>query len=278
MSNSSTLDLNKPEETVVIDIRTAVARCKLPHHVSPISDYFSYTQSLISRFIREDIRSDPTALSLLLLGIVSAAEFYFRSVITQTLSICPCSIKHSERVQIPLASLSYYGTETSSLGLSIFEHKSLAGSDEIKNEVQRLLGIAIPKTGSVATALTGFDTLCELRHAAIHTRGYISSKAASDLGIYAAALQQIDMAQAAAFDLTKLSHNAVRSLNRFLTNAILERWKAQKILTGVWVHDKKIFTRFFNVFVYPEESAFSNDVRLAYRHIQNSLVARGKAG
>jgi len=91
-------------------------------------------------------------------------------------------------------------------------------------------------------------------------------------------LQQIDMAQAAAFDLTKLSHNAVRSLNRFLTNAILERWKAQKILTGVWVHDKKIFTRFFNVFVYPEESAFSNDVRLAYRHIQNSLVARGKAG
>lgn len=277
MSKTVQLELNKPEEAIAIDLNKAVSECQLPSDTSAITDYFTHTQGLVTRFLKPEFSGDAIALSLLLLGVVSAAEFYFRSILAQCLEICPYALKHAERVQVPLGSISYYGTKPRALGLSVFEHKSLAGSAEIKNEVSRLLGIAIPSGSSVATALIGFDSLCELRHAAIHTRGFISSKAAADLGLPYGSLQKIDIIQASAFDLTKLSHNAVRSFNRFLINAILDRWIAKKHLTGTWKADKAAFTKLFNAFVHPDESTFSNNIRESYKTIQPALLSRANA-
>ncbi|MGE8445755.1 MAG: hypothetical protein ACN6O1_06020 [Comamonas sp.] len=276
MFEESKLNLNKPEEAISIDPKNAVAKCQLPAGVSPIADYFSHTNELLTRFVRPELSNDAITLSLLLLGVVSAAEFYFRSILVQSLDICPFAAKHADRIQVPFGSIAYYGVKTRALGLSVFEHKSLAGASEIKSETTRLLGVSIQGSSSVSTALTGFDTLCELRHAAIHTRGYISSKAASELGISQEMLQRIEVSQVSAFELTKLSHNAVRSFNRFLVNSILERWIANKYLIGSWRKDKVAFSRLFNAFVFPEESRFSGDVKKTYENIQSDLISRSK--
>ncbi|CAE6887874.1 hypothetical protein [Paraburkholderia domus] len=274
MSKASLLELHKPEEAIVIDLDQALTKCTLPGSISPITDYFTHTQALIARFVRPEFSTDAEALSLLLLGVVSAAEFYFRSILVQSLDVCPYAMKQAERVQVPLGSLAYYGTKTRSLGLSVFEHKSLAGSAEIKAELQRLLGISAPAASSVSAALSGFDTLCELRHAAIHTRGYVSSKAASDLGISMSSLHRICFSQSVVFDLAKLSHNAVRSFNRFVLESLLDRWIAKKYLTGSWRADKSKFSRLFLMFSYPTENPFGEDVTKAYKAIQPSIVAR----
>jgi len=274
VSKASTLELHRPEEAILIDLDQAVIKCTLPPDISPITDYFSYTQSLIARFVRPEFSGDAETLSLLLLGVVSAAEFYFRSVLAQSLDVCPYALKVAERAQVPLGSLAYYGTKTRSLGLSVFEHKSLAGSAEIKIESQRLLGISIPGNSSVSSALNGFDTLCELRHAAIHSRGYVGSKAASDLGISMSSLHRISFSQSIVFDLAKLSHNAVRSFNRFVLENILERWIAKQYLTGSWRTDKIKFSRLFEMFSYPDENPFGSDIKKAYLAIQPAVVAR----
>lgn len=278
MSKASLLEIHKPEEAIAIDINQALTQCTLPGSVSPIADYFAHTQALIARFVRPEFSSDVEALSLLLLGVVSAAEFYFRSILVQSLDVCPYAMKQAERVQVPLGSLAYYGTKTRALGLSVFEHKSLAGSGEIKAELQRLLGIPVPAASSVSIALNGFDTLCELRHAAIHTRGYVSSKAASDLGISMTSLHRICFSQSVVFDLAKLSHNAVRSFNRYVLECLLDRWIAKKYLSGSWRSDKAKFSRLFLMFSYPEENQFGGDVAKAYKSIQPSIVARMKDG
>ncbi len=274
MSKASLLELHKPEEEIAVDLDQALMKCTLPGGISPISDYFTHTRGLIVRFVRPEFSADVEALSLLLLGVVSAAEFYFRSILVQSLDVCPYAMKQAERVQVPLGSLAYYGTKTRALGLSVFEHKSLAGSAEIKAELQRLLGIAAPASSSVSAALNGFDTLCELRHAAIHTRGYVSSKAASDLGVSMSSLHRICFSQSVVFDLTKLSHNAVRSFNRFVFESLLDRWIAKKYLVGTWRSDKGKFSKLFMMFSYPDENLFGGDIAKAYKKVQPSIVAR----
>lgn len=127
MSKPSVLELHKPEEEISIEIENSLSKCALPVERSPIEDYFNYTQGLIARFVKPEFSGDVETLSLLLLGVVSAAEFYFRTVLVRSLDICPLARRHAERVQIPLGSLGYYGAKTAALGLSIFEHKSLAG-------------------------------------------------------------------------------------------------------------------------------------------------------
>ncbi|SDC19568.1 hypothetical protein SAMN05216345_101882 [Cupriavidus sp. YR651] len=274
MSKSIVLELHKPEEEIAIEIGESLEKCVLPTDKSPIEDYFKYTQGLIARFVRPEFSGDVETLSLLLLGIVSAAEFYFRTILVRSLDICPLARKQAERIQIPLGSLGYYGTKTAALGLSIFEHKSLAGANEVKNELQRLVGVDIKNNSSVAAALSGFDTLCELRHAAIHARGYIGSKGASDLGVSMDALRKISFSQSAVFDLTKLSHNAVRSFNRYVFKSMLERWISESQFTGHWRSDKAKFKKLFDLFSYPPENPFAEDLAGAYKLIRPSIQAR----
>lgn len=274
MSRASLLELNKPEEALSIDVGSAVVACSLPSEISPIADYFKYTQLLVSRFVRPEFSSDTEALSLLVLGVVSAAEFYFRSVIVKSLDICPYAMKIGNKAEVSLGSLLYYGTKTKTLGFCLFEHKSLASSSEIKKELQRLIGININAASSASEALKGFDVLCELRHAAIHSRGFVGFKNALDLGTSSKSVQRINFSQSVVFDLTKLAHNAVRSFNRYVLDNILQRWIAEKYLTGTWRSDKKKFSALFLLFSYPEESAYGVNVLSAYRSIQPAILAR----
>lgn len=277
MSKAALLALHRPEEALEICLDGAITQCVLPTGNSPISEYFAHTQSLIARFVRPEFSQDAEVLSLLILGVVSAAEFYFRSVIVECLSICPFAMKHANQEQIPLGSLQYYGTKTKDLGFSLFEHKSLASANEIKKELNRLVGIQVQPGSSVSAAFSGFDALCELRHAAVHARGFIGSKNATDLGVSTLCVHRIQLNQASVFDLTKLSHNAVRSFNRFVLESILSRWIANQHLSGVWKTDKSRFTTLFEAFSYPVENPFGTDVRAAYGAIQAAIQARMRA-
>jgi hypothetical protein len=274
VSRAALLELNRPEEALAINLERALVSCSLPSGISPISDYFRHTQALVNRFIRPELSTDGEALSLLVLGVVSAAEFYFRSIIVQSLDVCPYAMKQANKAEVSLGSLRYYGTQIKNLGFSIFEHKSLADASEIKKELQRLVGVTIKPDSSAATALNGFDTLCELRHAAIHARGYVGFKNASDLGASSTSVQRINFSLDTVFDLTKLSHNAVRSFNRHVLDGILSRWIADRYLTGNWRADRKKFSALFMIFAYPEENAFGSDVSAAYRSIQPAIRAR----
>lgn len=277
MSNGLSIDLHKPEEALSVSALNALHDASFPVERAPIVEYFEHTQSLIGRLLKPEFRSDEEVLSLILLGVVSAAELYFRSAITVALELCPAARKVAERAVIPIGSVKYYGTSYKWLAMSTLEHKSLAGSQEIVGELRRLLGINVEPKSSLATALYGFDLLCEFRHAAVHSRGFLSHKGLCELELAANQIKKLRLSQDVTFDLIKLSHNAVRSFNRYVFHALLQRWLSDRWLIGSWRKDRAKFSKLYSAFAHPDESAFGSDARAAYNSIKSAIHSRFSA-
>ena len=276
MSKHVELTLHLSEETVTCALDSALIEYVPTSTANPITDYFSATSVLIKKIVNEKYPNDSEILGLLVLGVVSCAEFYFRSVLSVLGAICPLCEVHSESVNIPLGSIRYYSKSGFPTAMATFEHSSLADMKAIANEIKRFAGFNCMDDSSVKRALQDFEILCEVRHCFVHTRGFVGLKAARAIG-GKRALQKLLIQQTEALDLIKFSHNAVRAVNRYLANQILTGWIDGDVLAGDWVSDRESFTRLWKLFAIPKEDEFAGSVRKAYAKVRQSVLKRRQA-
>lgn len=240
---------------------------------SPIDDFYDYLHEVLPLGQEEALAQNNVLGRMLLLGLVSGVELYFRTLLAAALEICPLSRTHAAKQTLSIASIDYYGL--AGIGFGLLENISFATEGEIVKHTQRLLNIAIPKNSSVASAIERFEKLCHLRHAAVHSRGQLSSGNLSALGIEnkgsrkALALRLPQMHIAAS-----ICQAAVRAYNRYVFRAVIERWMAAGLLAGDWSRDKDLVSRLFWIFYSRKDRLLQPNPYAAYQSLRHSIIQR----
>lgn len=277
MSSHVTVALHLPEETVYCDLGQALVPVPTGLKESPIAEYFASTGGLVRKIIDTQHSNDSEILGLLVLGVISSAEFYFRRILSEVARVCPLCVTQTEPITIPSGSVAFYGDSDFSSVIAAFEHESLADSKKISGEIRRFAGFQCGDGSSMKKALEDFELLCELRHCFVHSRGFVGLKAMRALGEKRRGPHKILVKQQQALDFIKLAHNAVRAVNHFLSNEVLNRWIDRDVLSGNWKSDKQLFESFWRIFAKPGEDSYSASPRKAYSVVRPILLKRRNA-
>lgn len=244
---------------------------------NPISDYFDVTSRLKAKLVGPAFSADSELLGLMMIGIVSAAEFYFRTVLGRCVDLCPLSLDHAGAATVPIGAFRHYHDSDYSYVIGSMEHESLAGADSVRGAVKKFTGLDPSTDSSLRAALDEFGILCELRHCLAHSRGFLGSKNRRTLGLRSGTFSKILIRNDSALELLKLAHNSVRAVNRFLSNGILDRWIDKDVLRGKWREDRNNFLAWWNSFVILGEDGFGGNVQLAYKPIRAAIQKRRQA-
>jgi hypothetical protein len=277
VSKHVSLRLHAPEEQLDISVAGATQQVPPGLQLSPIADYFDATSRLKSKILSAGTSGDAELLGLMIIGVISSAEFYFRSVLGRIIQICPLCARHAEATHVPVGAFRFYEGSDYCFALGAMEHESLADAEKVATYIRKLTGFKSSDDSSVVTALQGYESLCELRHCLAHARGFVGLKGSRALGLEQRTLSKVLVSRDGAFELIKLSHNAVRSVNRFLFDSLLNRWIDKDVLCGTWADDRSLFDRAWKSFSMTGEDEFNGNLRSAYAVVRQSIVKRQQA-
>jgi hypothetical protein len=236
-----------------------------PSELNPIDEFYSHSEKLVERSARKGYWQDELVPRLLLLDLVSASEQYFRTTLGLLVGVCPVCAEQSSAQNLAFYSVDYY--ERTHLGLALVD-TSLAGSEGIIRLTKKLTGIEIKGNSSVDVALKGYDRVCHLRHAAVHSRGELSARNVHELDLRAQGRLSLDLSAIKFQVLLAVCQNAVRAYNRFMFQKIVTRWIGERRLTGSWSEDKALFTAVHRLFVSRRDKTASINPYNAHRSLR----------
>jgi hypothetical protein len=261
----------QPETSTALD--TEAFCSAIPEVVqSPIDDYYTYVEHLLTLGRPASLSGSDTLGRLLLLGLVSGVEVYFRTVLAGVIRVCPISRTNAANQPISFGAVDYYGVDLVEWGL--FDESSVASAAEIRSRTKKLLGIELPKNESIDSALREFDKLCHLRHAAVHARGTLGRGNATALevdpkdGRMALQLRLSTLHQAGA-----ACHSAVRAYNRFVYRRTVERWIEAGRFTGSWAEDRVRYQPLFDLFHSRRDRTGPRNAFQAFRSLASVVNA-----
>lgn len=245
---------------------------EVPSPSSPIDDYYEYIGDLMTLGDEARLEASDVLGRLLLLGLVSGVEQYFRSIIAGVLRMCPISREVAADQMIHFGALDHYGVE--GVEAALFDASSLADAAEVRKRTHKLIGFQIAERTSTYEALEEFDKVCVMRHAAVHSRGTLGRGNVRDLGIPLAdqgsrvlKLEFATLQQAGA-----ACQSVVRAYNRFVFRKTIERWGAEKNLTWEWEADGSAFTDLVGLFASKKD--FDRSIRAydVYRGFRSAFT------
>ena len=235
---------------------------------SPI-DEFRVNLSEINRlYLQAEVRKEYTPVlgSVVYLGMVSAAEGYFRSLLRRLIRVDPvCEHNASSR------SVSYGAAIHHELDLlpeALLEGQSLASKKNVASELRTLCSISnMGKDGAVPPALQqlfdNFETICQVRHCGIHRFGKLGSQQALKLGmdLHKSLLEKpLKLSVSHLQDIAEAIDALIRAINSYCFSDILKRTHNASPAGGDkvslyrvswqldWVEDENRFMKYYEIF------------------------------
>jgi hypothetical protein len=154
---------------------------------SPIDEFLENLYGINKLYFQAEVRGEYTSMlgSLVYLGMVSAAEGYFRSLLRRLiLTDAVCQANASSRTVSYGAALHH---EAELLPEALLEGISLASAKAVAGELKSLCGVTQMSKDSVPHQLQllfeNFEDICQIRHCGIHRFGKLGSQQALRLGI-----------------------------------------------------------------------------------------------
>lgn len=221
-------------------------------NMSPIDTFFEKTTEL-NKLVGLPADFSSQLAVLILLGYVSAVESYFREIIRKLILIDNASHKKCEKQSLTYGAALTHGPEM--LPEALLETVSFAGSENIKNSLNRFLKIAQGDCSSdVNEALDQFSKVCQLRHCCVHRFGRLGSNNAIALGLedhkeYLEKPLKIDFDSLQ--EIFLVCNNMVREINNFLFEKILKRSVSEGAYSWEWDlrKDKVEFKKYYDLFI-----------------------------
>ena len=234
-------------------------------NISPISEY-NQEASELRRYVRQQNEFDPRLFNYILLGHVSLAEGYFRSVIRKAILIDKYALSAVAEQKVTFAAAQHLAKDM--IPESLLEGVSFTSSKNLTDSFKSYLGLT-GHHNEIAASLENYERICQLRHCIVHRFSYLGSANAAKLGIddhsqliekpivfdYAraqAALQVIDV--------------AVRLVNNFLFTSLVYRVRDKSGWQWVYKRDKALFSKYYRTFIDPNEAG-SLEIRAAYNQL-----------
>lgn len=251
---------------------------------SPVDEFVENLYGINRLYLQAEGRGDyiPILGSLVYLGMVSAAESYFRSLLRRLIITDPvCQSKASSRPVTYGAALHH---EVNLLPEALFEGVSMASTKNVASELKDLCGVTqMTKEGGVPTHLQllfeNFESICQIRHCGIHRFGKLGSQQALRLGIGAhspllekplklSVIHLQDVAEALEalirgvnsycfFDIIKRTHKAGPG-GREKVQTYSEPWQMD------FAGDRERFNRYYAIFAASDGPLKSEPVEVVY--------------
>ncbi len=170
---------NQPSTISVSDITNYISKANLES--SAIDGFYKGRDDILKSCTPQFAIDNPTVTPLMLVGLISLVENYYREIISELIKICPISKKNSSEKSINLASV-WFGFNNLEKGA--LENISFSDSKNIEKNLKSFFGIQIDKSSNQVNApLIEFAKLCELRHAIVHSASLLSGKNAVKLNL-----------------------------------------------------------------------------------------------
>ncbi len=239
-----------PPTATLSNLASCMKQVEMP---APIDYYVQNSREILNYGTPARLGEINRLGGLLLLGLISSAEGYFRSILSAALDICPVCKNTAAEKQINLGGVLWHGKDE--FRRSAFEHMSFASAKELTSATRGYLGFEM-KGSKFDSILSDFDIICHLRHGLIHNAGILPGRNAVQINIksYTKPVEiHIDYAllQSAAATLESL----VFTLNRALFSEMCERWAVHWRRHPDWnpADERKKFLQIWNIFTCKQE-------------------------
>jgi len=191
---------------------------------SPIDIFYSSTKEILTTINPEYFNQyDDSITGLLLVGLISATENYFRDILGFILTICPDSQAHSAEEKIQLGSLLW--SQNNMHNRSAFEFMAFSSGENIKKTFGKFTGYQMNSAGTWVAMLKEYDKLCEFRHAVVHSGHIVAGKNAIKLGLKRTKkIIRVQMTFANLQEAGKVCTALVQVANNELFELLVNRW------------------------------------------------------
>ena len=145
---------------------------------SPIDSFYEGRNDFLRSISSDYARENPSIPPLVLVGLISLTENYFREILAGVICICPKAKQRSANKSVNLAT-AWFGFGEMEKGA--FENTSFSDPKAVKKSLNDLIGVNVSNSNQISTPLDEFGKLCELRHAIVHSAGLLAGKNAVKL-------------------------------------------------------------------------------------------------
>lgn len=222
------LECCAPARTDVIDWSGFLGPRSGPDKSSPIDAFYESQTLLVRAAAAIDSAgwdSDVTGLvaGQLFLGYVSATELYLRQTVATLVAICPVTRRLNGDQALSFGAIDFY--DRNDLAMALTEQVSFTEAGKIGNQLKMRLGIDVQGKTSLERAIADFETVCQLRHALVHSHGRMNSRNASQFLTTAKAKDsQTRFDIKTLDDAASVSVNLVREVNLEVLRHVVWTW------------------------------------------------------
>lgn len=173
----------RPSSSVRVDDANAfVKESEAGRSISAIDEFYAELKRILNAVPPDYLDEHPSMGPFAFVGVVAVTEEYIRALLGSIIGVCPISQAKASGKSINLGSAVWHGSGVLSRGA--FEHMSFASADAIKKTLRDFVGVEVKKSDRVHGVLDEFETICEVRHAAVHSGVSIPGKNALKLNLY----------------------------------------------------------------------------------------------
>jgi len=235
---------------------------------SPIDEFRANLVQINKLYLQAESRDDysPMLGSLVYLGMVSAAEGYFRSLLRRLILVDPACQHNAFSRTVSYGAALHHDSDL--LPEALLEGLSLASRKNVASELKTLCNIThMNKDGGVPAALAqlfeNFEAICQVRHCGIHRFGKLGSQQALRLGmdLHKPLLEKpLKLTVQHLQDIAEALEALVRAVNSYCFADILKKTHAagptgreqKKLYQAVWqldwTADQERFIGYYDVF------------------------------
>lgn len=266
-ANASTVTLR--------DITNYISSCSV--YKSPIDEFYTDRNQLLTAITPAYAAASPAVMPLILVGLISLTENYFRGVLAGALCLCPMAKEKSANKTLNLATAWFgYGE----LEKGAFENTSFSDADTVRKNFTNLLAYNITPSSQISTPLNEFDRLCELRHAIVHSAGLLAGKNAVKLQLSNSRNSvKVTVGFAELQEAADICTALVCAVNLEIFVHLSKRWHNDWPRTPAYRgHDlNKLFKRIWDLFHSTIDSANNVSIGMTTQVKARNLIIRTRA-
>lgn len=234
-----------------LDTTSCVSSTHSRLSLAPIAEYNLESTKL--RRYTTPASFDPDLANYILLGQISLAESYFRSIVRRIIIID--RVAHAEVANHKVSYAAAHYLSKDMIPESLLENTSLASSHNLKETMRNLLGIK-GAFNDIEAPISEFGQVCQLRHCIIHRFSYLGSANAAILGIesHGELIEKpIVFTYGLLQDAFQVVDVCVRSVNNFLFTNLVYRMADNNEWSWIYNDDWRKFDKYYKTFVDPTE-------------------------
>ena len=216
---------------------------------SPIDKLYKRRNEILALSTPTFASANPNIMPLLLVGLISLVENYFRDIISDLIKICPITKEQTSEKTINLASV-WFGSNNLEKGA--LDNISFSDSKNISKNLKSIFNLDPDlATNQINAPLAEFAKLCELRHAIVHSGGELSGKNAVKLQLPNSTNSvQVSVGyselQEAAEICTSLICATNLELFKIMAHRWIHRWPSSPAFDGADLNP--IYSKMWNIF------------------------------